>query len=117
VKAQHGKHARKKDTKSVEEIHSHISLQNPHFAIASKGEESLEIGSLKKGWLALKLKIWCSTGMVTQASAALDLSMVERLVHPHLTLHHLTPLLRLILKMMKKIKKARMKVKTMNEAY
>jgi hypothetical protein len=48
VKAQHGKHARKKDTKSAEEIHSHISLQNPHFAIASKGEESLEIESFEE---------------------------------------------------------------------
>jgi hypothetical protein len=48
VKAQHEKHARKKDTKSVKEIHSHLNLQPPRSPIASKGEPSPNIESFKK---------------------------------------------------------------------
>jgi hypothetical protein len=38
VKAQHERCARKKDTKSVKEIHSHLNLQPPRSLIASKEE-------------------------------------------------------------------------------
>jgi hypothetical protein len=34
VKAQHERHARKKDTKSMKEIHSHLNLQPPRSPIA-----------------------------------------------------------------------------------
>jgi AraC-like DNA-binding protein len=43
VKAQHERHARRKDTKSVKEIHVHLNLQPPRSLIASEGEEILEI--------------------------------------------------------------------------
>jgi hypothetical protein len=48
VKAQHERHARKKDTKLVKEIHSHLHLQPPRSPIASEGEESLEIESFEE---------------------------------------------------------------------
>jgi hypothetical protein len=48
VKAHHERHARKKVTMSVKEIHSHLNLQPPHSPIASEGEESLEIESFEK---------------------------------------------------------------------
>jgi hypothetical protein len=43
VKAQHERRARRKDTKSVKEIHAHLNLQPPRSPIALEGEESLEI--------------------------------------------------------------------------
>jgi hypothetical protein len=43
MQAQHERRARKKDTKSIKEIHAHLNLQPPHSPIASKGEESPEI--------------------------------------------------------------------------
>jgi hypothetical protein len=43
--------------------------------------------------------------------------MVERSVHPPCTFHHLTPLLRLILKMTKTMKKAEKRVQMMSEDY
>jgi hypothetical protein len=48
VKAQHEKHARRKDTKSVKEIRTHLNLQPPRSPIASEGEESMEIESFKE---------------------------------------------------------------------
>jgi hypothetical protein len=48
VKAQHERCARRKDTKSMKEIHSHLNLQPPHSPIASKGEESLEIETFEE---------------------------------------------------------------------
>jgi hypothetical protein len=54
--------------------------------------------------------------MVTQDLVGLDWTMVERLVHPHLTLRRFTPLHRLVLTMMKTMRKATKKVKTMSEA-
>jgi hypothetical protein len=48
VKAHHERRARKKDTKSVKEIHSHLNLQPPRSPIASEGEESPEIESIEK---------------------------------------------------------------------
>jgi hypothetical protein len=54
--------------------------------------------------------------MEMQASTALDLTMVARLGHPHLTLLCLTLLLRLIPMMMKIMKEAEKKNTTMSEA-
>jgi hypothetical protein len=48
VKAQHERHAGRKDTKSVKENHSHLNLQPPHSPIASEGEESPEIESFEE---------------------------------------------------------------------
>jgi hypothetical protein len=48
VKALHERRARKKDTKSVKEIHSHLNLQPPRSPIASEGEESPEIESFEE---------------------------------------------------------------------
>jgi hypothetical protein len=48
VKAQHKRRARRKDTKSVKEIHVHLNLQPPHSPIASEGEESPDIESFEE---------------------------------------------------------------------
>jgi hypothetical protein len=58
-------------------------------------------------------KLWCSSGTAMQALAALALTMVAWLEHPHLTLFLLTPLLRQIHEMSKK---ARMKMTMVSEA-
>jgi hypothetical protein len=48
VKAQHERHARRKHTKSVKEIRTHLILQSPRSPIASEGEESLKIESFEE---------------------------------------------------------------------
>jgi hypothetical protein len=48
MKAHHERRARKKDTKSVKEIHSHLNLQDPRSPIAFEGEESPTIESFEK---------------------------------------------------------------------
>jgi hypothetical protein len=48
VKAQHERCARRKDTKSVKEIHSHLKLQPPCSPIASEGVESPEIETFEE---------------------------------------------------------------------
>jgi hypothetical protein len=53
--------------------------------------------------------------MEMQASAALALTMVVWPMHPYLSLLHLTPLLRLILMMMK-VKREESMMKKMSEA-
>jgi hypothetical protein len=47
VKAQYERRTRKKDTKSIKEIHSHLNRQPLHSPIASNGEEILEIESFE----------------------------------------------------------------------
>jgi hypothetical protein len=47
VRAQHERRARKKDTKSMKEIHSYLNLQPPRSPIASEGEESPKIESFE----------------------------------------------------------------------
>jgi hypothetical protein len=80
------------------------------------GEKKAQrLNPLKKGLLALRMKPQCSRGMVTPALVGLDLTLVARPVHPHLTLHHLTPFLQFILIMMK-VKRAEKKMKTMSDA-
>jgi hypothetical protein len=109
VKAQHKKHVRRKDTKSVKEVHAHLNLQPPRSPIASEGEESPDIESFEESLLALMTKLRCSSGMEMQALMALALTMVAWLGHPHVTLLWLTL-------MMMKVKEAKKK-KTMSEAY
>jgi hypothetical protein len=48
MKAQQERRARRKDTKPVKEIHTHLNLQLPHSLIASEGEESPEIKSFEE---------------------------------------------------------------------
>jgi hypothetical protein len=50
VRAQHERRKRRRITKSVKEIHTHLNLQPPNSPIASKGEESLEIESFEE-WI------------------------------------------------------------------
>jgi hypothetical protein len=45
---QHERCARRKDTKLVKEIHSHLNLQPPRSPIAFEGEESPEIKSFEE---------------------------------------------------------------------
>jgi hypothetical protein len=48
VKAQHERRARKKDTKFVKEIHSHLNLQPSRTPIVSEGEQSPEIETFEE---------------------------------------------------------------------
>jgi hypothetical protein len=48
VKAQYERRERRKDTKSVKEIHDHLNLQPSHSLIALKGEESPDIESFEE---------------------------------------------------------------------
>jgi hypothetical protein len=48
VRAQHERSERRKITKSVKEIRTHLNLQPPSSPIASEGEESPEIESFKE---------------------------------------------------------------------
>jgi hypothetical protein len=48
VRAQHERCERRKNTKSVKEICTHLNLQLPSSPIASEGEESPEIASIKE---------------------------------------------------------------------
>jgi hypothetical protein len=48
VKAQHERRGRKKITKSIKEIHSHLNLKPPSSPIASEGEESPDIESFEE---------------------------------------------------------------------
>jgi hypothetical protein len=98
VKAQHERRARRKDTKFVKEIHSHLNLQPLALPLPLREKKARRLNPLKKGSFALMLILRCSSGMVTRASAASDLALVERPVHPTITLRCLTPLLQLILK-------------------
>jgi hypothetical protein len=48
VRAQHERRERRKITKSVKEIHTHLNLQPPSSSIASEGEESPKIESFEE---------------------------------------------------------------------
>jgi hypothetical protein len=50
-----------------------------------RSKKALKLNLLRIEWIALRLKILCSTGMVTQASA-------EKPTHPTRNCHYLTPL-------------------------
>jgi AraC-like DNA-binding protein len=53
VKAQYERRARRKDTKSVKEIHANLNLQPPHSPIASEGAQSPTLNLLRKELLVL----------------------------------------------------------------
>jgi hypothetical protein len=67
-------------------------------------KKARKLSSSKKGLLTLMKKFRCSGGIAMRALAALALTMVSWLEHPHLTLLLLTPLLRQIHKMLMKSK-------------
>jgi hypothetical protein len=113
VRAQHDSRERRKITKSVKEIRTHLNLQSPSSPIASEGEESPKNETFKKGLLALMKKLRCSSGTVMRALAGSGLTMVIWLEHPHLILLLLTPFIRQIHKI---LKKAKMKTMMMSEA-
>jgi hypothetical protein len=48
VRAQHERCERRKITKLMKEIHTHLNLQPPSSPIASEGEESLKIESFEE---------------------------------------------------------------------
>jgi hypothetical protein len=48
VRAQHERYERRKITKSVKEMRTHLNLQPPSSPIASEGEENLEIESFEE---------------------------------------------------------------------
>jgi hypothetical protein len=48
VNNQYERRARRKDTKSIKEIHAHLNLEPPHSLIASVGEDSPNIESFKE---------------------------------------------------------------------
>jgi hypothetical protein len=48
VKAQYERRARRKDIKSIKEIHAHLDLQPPSSPIASEGEESPDIETFEE---------------------------------------------------------------------
>jgi hypothetical protein len=48
IRAQHERYERRKITKLVKEIRTHLNLQPPSSPIASEGEESLEIESFEE---------------------------------------------------------------------
>jgi hypothetical protein len=48
VRAQHERRERRKITKSVKEIHTHLNLQPPSSPIVSEGEESPEIETFEE---------------------------------------------------------------------
>jgi hypothetical protein len=48
VRAHHKRHKRRKITKSVKEIHTHLNLQPPSSPIASEGEKSPKIESFEE---------------------------------------------------------------------
>jgi hypothetical protein len=107
VRAQHERSERRKITKSVKEIHTHLNLQPLVPPLFSRVKKAQKLRPSRKGLLALMKKLRCNSGMVMQALAALALTMVAWLEHPHLTL------LRQIRKI---LKKATTKTTMMSEA-
>jgi hypothetical protein len=53
VKAQHERRARKKDMKSVKEIHSHLKLQPLALPLPPREKRAQKLRPLKKGLLAM----------------------------------------------------------------
>jgi hypothetical protein len=100
VRTQLERRERRKITKSVKVIRTHLNLQPPSSPIASEGEESPEIESFKERIARFDEE----TLVQLRALAASALTMVAWLENPHLTLLLLTPLLRQIRKILKKAK-------------
>jgi hypothetical protein len=99
VSAQYERRERKKITKSVKEIRTHLNLQPPSSSIAFEGEESPEIESFEKRIARFDEETLVQQWYAMRALATSALTMVAWLEHPHLTLLILTPLLWQICKM------------------
>jgi hypothetical protein len=116
VKDQHERHARRKDTKSMKEIHSHLNLQPPHSPIAFEGEESLEIESFEERIARFDIETpmqqWY--GYTSFSGFGFDYGSVAGASSSHPP--PFDSLLRLILMMMK-MKRVKNKMKTMSEAF
>jgi hypothetical protein len=117
VKAQHERREIKKIIKSMKEIHAHLNLQPPSSPIASKGEESTKIESFKE-----KIARFDKETLVQQwygdasfSGFGFDYGGMDRASSFHPLL--LTPLIRQIHTLMKKVKKAEKKMMTVSEAY
>jgi hypothetical protein len=95
VKAHHERQARKKDTKFVKEIHSHLNMQPLAHPLPLKVKKGRRLSHLMKGLLASIWRLRCSSGMRMLASVASALTMVAWLGHLHLTLLHLILLIQL----------------------
>jgi hypothetical protein len=102
VRAQHERRERRKITKSVKEIRTHLNLQPLVPPLLSRVKKAQKLRHSKKGLLALMKKLRCSSGTVMRALAASALTMVAWLEHPHLTLLLLTLFLQQIREMLKK---------------
>jgi hypothetical protein len=99
VSAQYDRRERRKITKSVKKIRTHLNLQPPSFSIAFEGEESPEIESFEKRIAPFDEETLVQQWYAMRALATSALTMVAWLEHPHLTLLILTPLLWQICKM------------------
>jgi hypothetical protein len=75
VRFQHERCERKKIIKSIKEICAHLNLQPPSSSIASEMKKAQKLSHLKKGLLALTIRLRCSNGMEIWASAASALTM------------------------------------------
>jgi hypothetical protein len=104
IRAQHERRERRKINKLVKEICTHLNLQPLVASLLPRVNKAQKLRPSKKRLLALMKKFRCSSGMVMRALAASALTKVAWLKYPHLTLLLLTPLLRQIHKMLKKVK-------------
>jgi hypothetical protein len=100
VRSQHERCERRKITKSVKEICTHLNLHPPSSPLLPRVKKAQKLSPSKKVFLALMKKLRCSSGTTMQALAVSALTMVAWLKHPHLTLLLLTPLLQQIHKML-----------------
>jgi hypothetical protein len=79
-------HERRKITKSVKEIYTHLNLQPLVPPLLSRVKKAQKLSHSKKGLLTLMNKLQCSSGTAMRALAASALTMMVWLEHPHLTL-------------------------------
>jgi hypothetical protein len=114
VRAQHERHERRKITKLVKEICTHLNLQPPSSPIAYEGKESPEIESFEERMSRFDEETLAQQwyGDVSFSGFGFDYGGMA-FTHPHLTLSHLTLLLWQSHKILKKVKK---KMTTMSEA-
>jgi hypothetical protein len=114
VKAQHERRARRKDTKSVKEIHAHLNLQPPRCPIASEGEESPDIESFEERVARFDVETLVQRWYGDASFSGFDFDYGGMAGASSSHLLYLTPLLWQIRKMTKKVKKK--KTMMMSEA-
>jgi hypothetical protein len=76
VRDQHERRERRKITKSVKEIRTHLNLQPPSSPLFLRVKKARKLRPSRKGLLALMKKLRCSSGTVMRALPALTLTMV-----------------------------------------